>query len=70
MENLIELQRYVERLQFEATCLRLWTNGIQDQIMDETQRIHTYMTSMTGKLNRLRRAHNPNEVEPTNKRHF
>ena len=24
MENLIELQRYAERLQFEATCVRLW----------------------------------------------
>ena len=36
-ENLIDLQRYAERLQFETTCLRLWSNGIQDQIMDETQ---------------------------------
>ena len=27
MENLIELQRYAERLQFEATCVRLWSNG-------------------------------------------
>ena len=39
MENLIELQRYAERLQFEATCLRLWSNGIQDQIMEETQNL-------------------------------
>ena len=56
MENVIELQRYAERLQFEATCLRLWSNGIQDQIMEETQRIHTWMIRMTGELNRLRRA--------------
>ena len=56
VENLIELKRYAERLQFEATCLSLWSNGIQDQIMDETQRIHTCMTRMTGELNRLRRA--------------
>ena len=54
MENLIELQRYAERLQFEATCLRLWSNRIQDQIMDETQKVHAYMTRMTGELNRLR----------------
>ena len=38
MENLQELQRYAERLQFEATCVRLWANGIQDQIMEETQK--------------------------------
>ena len=56
VENLVELQRYLERLQFEATCLRLWSNGIQDQIMDETQRVHTYMTRMTEELNRVRRS--------------
>ena len=34
MESLVELQGYLERLQFEATCLRLWSNGIQDQITE------------------------------------
>ena len=55
MENLTELQRYAERLQFETTCLRLWSNGIQDQIMEETQKIHQWMSRMTGEINRLRR---------------
>ena len=36
MANLREL--YAERLQFEATCARLWANGIQDQIMDEQEK--------------------------------
>ena len=39
MEILRELQRYSEKLQFEATCIRLWANGIQDQIMDEQEKI-------------------------------
>ena len=55
MGNLIEIQRYAERLQFEATCLQLWSNGIQDQIMEETQQVQTWMARMTGELNRLRR---------------
>ena len=54
MENLVGLQRYLERFQFETTCLRLWSNGIQDQIMDETQRVHTYKSRMTEELNRVR----------------
>ena len=55
MENLRELQRYAERLQFEATCVRLWSNGIQDQIMDETEKVQNWISGMIGELNRLRR---------------
>ena len=55
MEKLQELQRYAERLQFEATCARLWSNGIQDQIMEETQKVQTWISRMIGELNRLRR---------------
>ena len=44
-----------ERPPFEATCVRLWAHGIQDQIMDETQQIQTWISQMTGELNRLRR---------------
>ena len=40
MENLRELQKYSEKLQFEATCCRLWSEGIQDQIMDEQERVN------------------------------
>ena len=56
MENLLELQRCAERLHFEATCARLWSNGIQDQIMEETQKVQTWISRMIGELNRLRRA--------------
>ena len=52
LENLAELQRYLEKLQFEHTTLRLWSNGIQDQIMDEFQRVHAYMMRMTEELHR------------------
>ena len=54
-ENLIELQRYAERLQFEATCLCPWSNGVQDQIMEETQKVQTWISRMIGELSRLRR---------------
>ena len=55
MENLRELQRYAERLQFEATCVRLWANGIQDQIMDEQEKVQNWISGMIGELNRLHR---------------
>ena len=55
MENLRELQSYAERLQFEATCVRLWANGIQDQIMDETEKVQNWISGMIGELNRLHR---------------
>ena len=46
MENLRELQKYSEKLQFEATCCRLWAEGIQDQIIDEQERVQTWITGM------------------------
>ena len=55
MENLRELQRYSEKLQFEATCVRLWANGIQDQIMDEQEKVQNWISGMTDEINRLRR---------------
>ena len=55
MENLRELQRYSEKLQFEATCVRLWANGIQDQIMDEQEKVQGWISGMTDEINRLRR---------------
>ena len=51
----IQHLRYAERLQFEATCVRLWASGIQDQIMEETQKVQTWISRMIGELNRLRR---------------
>ena len=59
MENLRELQRYSEKLQFEATCVRLWANGIQDQIMDEQEKVQNWISGTTDEINRLRR------VQPT-----
>ena len=55
MENLRELQKYSEKLQFEATCCRLWANGILDQIMDEQEKVQTWIVGMTEELIRLRR---------------
>ena len=43
MENLHELQRYSEKLQFEATCVRLWANGTQDQFMDEQEKVQSWI---------------------------
>ena len=55
MENLRELQKYSEKLQFEATCCRLWSEGIQDQIMDEQERVQSWISGMTDELIRLKR---------------
>ena len=56
LENLAEHQRYLEKLQFESTTLRLWCNGLQDQIMDESQRVHIYMMRMIRELQRTCRS--------------
>ena len=56
MENLRELQKYSEKLQFEATCCCLWSEGIQDQIMDEQERVQSWIAGMTDELIRLKRA--------------
>ena len=56
MENLRELQRYREKLQVQATCVRLRPNGIQDQIMDEQEKVQSWISGMTHEINRLRRA--------------
>ena len=56
LENLADLQRYLEKLQFESTTLRMWYNGLQDQSMDESQRVHLYMMRMIGELQRTRRS--------------
>ena len=50
MENLRELQKYSKKLQFEATCCRLWANGILDQIMDEQEKVQTWIAGMTDEL--------------------
>ena len=55
MENLRELQKYSEKLQFEATCCRLWSEGIQTQIMDEQDKIQSWISGMTEELIRMKR---------------
>ena len=55
MDNLRELEKYSEKLQFEGTCCRLWANGIQDQIMDEQERVQMWTSGMTDELIRLKR---------------
>ena len=59
MENLKELQKYSEKLQFEATCCRLWADEIQDQIMDEQEKVQTWISGMTDELIRLKRIQPP-----------
>ena len=54
MENLRELQRYSEKLQFEATCVRLWADGIQDQIMDEQEKVQSWIAGVTDEINMRR----------------
>ena len=50
MENLRDLQKYSEKLHFEATCCRLWSEGIQTQIMDEQEKIQSWISGMTEEL--------------------
>ena len=54
MENLRESQKYSEKLQFEATCCRLWSEGIQSQIVDEQERVQKWISGMTEEILRLK----------------
>ena len=55
VENIRELQKYSEKLQYEATCCRLWSEGIQDQIMGEQERVQSWIAGMTNELIKLKR---------------
>ena len=55
IENLRELQKYREKLIYEATCCRLWSEGIQTQIMDEQERVQSWIAGMTEDLLRMKR---------------
>ena len=55
MENLRDLQKYSQKFQFEATCCRLWSEGIQDQIMDEQEQVQSWIAGVTEELVRLKR---------------
>ena len=55
IENLRELQKYSEKLNFEATCCRLWSEGIQTQIMDEQDKVQAWISGMTEDLLRMKR---------------
>ena len=55
MENLRDLQKYSEKLQFEAACCRLWSEGIQTQIMDEQEKVQSWISGMTAELIRMKR---------------
>ena len=46
LENRAELRRYLEKLQFESTTLRMWYSGLQDEMMDEAQKVPIYMMRM------------------------
>ena len=66
MESLRELQRYSEKLRFEATCVRLWANGIHDQIADEQEKIQNWMSGMTDEFIRSRRTQPAASMDSTN----
>ena len=51
MENL----RDSEKLQFEATCCRLWSEGIQTEIMDEQKVVQSWISGMPEELLRMKR---------------
>ena len=55
LENLRELQKYSEKFNFEATCCRLWSQGIQTQIMDEQDKVQQWIAGMTDDLLRMKR---------------
>ena len=63
MENLRELQKYSEKLHFEATCCCLWSEGIQTQIMDEQEKVQSWISGMTEELIRMKRIQ-PAWVQP------
>ena len=55
VENFRELQKYSEKLHFEASCCRLWSEGIQTQIMDEQEKIQSWISGVTEELIRMKR---------------
>ena len=55
IENLKKLQKYSEKLAYEATCCRLWAEGIQTHVMDEQEKVHAWTASMTEDLLRMKR---------------
>ena len=55
MESLRDLQKYSEKLQYEATCCRPWSEGIQTQIMDEQEKVQSWISGMTEELLRMKR---------------
>ena len=55
IENLRQLQKYSKKLTFEATCCRLWSEGIHTQIMDEQEKVQSWIAGMTEDLLRMKR---------------
>ena len=55
IENLRELQKYSEKLHFETTCCRLWSEGIHTQIMDKQEKVQSWIAGMTEDLLRMKR---------------
>ena len=63
IENLRELQKHSEKLHFEATCCRLWSEGIHTQIMDEQEEVQSWISGMTEDLLRMKRVQ-PAWIQP------
>ena len=56
LENVAAHQRYLEKLEFELNTLWLWSNSIQDEIMEEAQKVHLRLMRMIRELQRLNNA--------------
>ena len=55
IENLRELQKYSEKLAYESTCCRLWSEGIQTQIVDEQEKVQAWIAGVTEDVLRMKR---------------
>ena len=52
LENVAAHQLYLEKLQFELNTLRLWSSGIQKEIIEETHKVHLQLARMIRELQR------------------
>ena len=50
--SVAEHQLYLEKLQSELNTLRLWSSGLQDEIMEEAHRVHLQLARMIRELQR------------------
>ena len=52
LENVAAHQRCLEKLQFEMSTLRSWSNSIQDQIIGEAHQVHLHLMRIIQEIQR------------------